>query len=139
QLGSDDDVTELMDVITFGFPFGRGLSPDRKGNPAVSVNAGHVNALRRKGTELHRLELDVTLNPGHSGAPVLDERGKVVGVVVSGVPGARINQAIPASHLERFLAAPVFRFTPPALTAEGARSPVEFVVRVVSLPPSPRP
>ncbi len=96
-LGSVDDVVELLDVIAFGFPFGNALA-DPKEFPAVSVNAGSVTALRRKGAELNRIQLDVALNPGNSGGAIVDDKGKVIGVVVSGITGgARINYAIPVS------------------------------------------
>src|SRR5205814_2075662 len=77
-LGSMDDVTELMDVYAFGFPFGRLLSPNMKDYPAVSANAGSVTALRRKEGALDHIQLDVALNPGNSGGPLVDEKGQVV-------------------------------------------------------------
>jgi S1-C subfamily serine protease len=139
-LGSVSDLAELQDVFTFGFPFGRFLAPDRKEYPAISVNVGSVSALRRKAGALYRIDLDASLNPGNSGSPVLDESGKVVGVVVQGLSGgAHLSQAIPVSHLARFLAAPDFQFTPPPLTRTNLNRPVEFKVRVVSVFPAAQP
>src|SRR5262249_31310079 len=84
-LGSDDGVAERTEVVACGFPFGEALAVGRGEYPAVSINAGAVTALRRKGDALHRLQLDASLNPGNSGGPVLGPDGKVVGVVVAGV------------------------------------------------------
>src|SRR5262245_52126678 len=105
-LGADDKLVEVAEVIAFGFPFGVALAKD--GNyPTISVNVGSVTSLRRDGAgELHRIQLDAVLNPGNSGGPVLDNTGKVIGVVVSGIKGAGINMAIPVSHVHKFVSKP---------------------------------
>ena len=140
-LGSIVDVAELAEVVAVGFPLGRALSPDRKEYPAVSVNAGSVTALRQKAGELHRIQIDVALTFGNSGGPVLDDTGKVIGVVVSGIPlGKGINQAIPVSQLERFLKAPDSQFTPPDLTTATVGKLAEFKARAtVLVPGAPEP
>src|SRR5262249_47911114 len=107
-LGSDEGLEELMEVVGFGYPFGTALR-------AMSVNPGSITSLRHKDGQLHRIQLDAALNPGNSGGPVLDQYGKVIGVVVSGVRGAEGNFAIPVSVVRRFLAQPIVQFHPPAL------------------------
>src|SRR5204863_4481752 len=105
-VGADDGIAELAEVFAFGFPLGAALATDRAEYPAMTVSAGTVGALRRKGGELQYIQVDVSVTFGSSGGPVLDESGKVVGVVTSGVPGQRgINLAIPAGRVRRFLAA----------------------------------
>ncbi len=137
KLGSVDGISELMDVVAFGFPLGRALSPDKNDYPAISVNAGRVTALRHKDGELQQIQIDVALTFGNSGGPVLDDQGKVVGVVVSGIRGAQaINQAIPVSHLETFLKTPDIQVTFPELTSKNLDQSHEFKARVVSLFPS---
>lgn len=135
-LGTADGLAELADVVACGFPLGKALAPDRAEYPAVSVNAGTVTALRFKGKELHRVQVDVALTYGNSGGPVLDDRGRVVGVVVSGVGGGKgINLAIPAGALSRFLAAPDIAFTPPPLTTADLARPVAFTAKAAALVP----
>jgi S1-C subfamily serine protease len=141
-LGSVSGVSELADVVACGFPLGFALAPDRREYPAISVNAGTVTSLRRKTGELQFIQVDVALTFGNSGGPVLDEYGKVIGVVVSGVAGGRagINLAIPVNRLEQFLRAPEVSLVPPELTREGLERPVEFKARVASfLPGAPEP
>jgi Trypsin-like peptidase domain len=128
-----------MEVIAFGFPFGTALAPDRKGYPAVSVNAGSVTSLRQVEGRLHRIQLDAVLNPGNSGGPVLDGSGKVVGVVVAGVEGRGVNFAIPANEVTRFVSRPEIQFDPPVLNPANVYKPVMFEVGVVPIVPSPAP
>lgn len=138
-LGSDEKLAELEELVGFGFPFGTALSTDKKEYPAISVNVCSITSLRRKDGDLHRIQLDGALNPGHSGGPVLDKSGKVVGVVVSGVVGAGINFAIPVSQLARFVARPDVQFTAPALSVASLHKPVAFEVRAVPVLPSAKP
>jgi S1-C subfamily serine protease len=139
-LGSSDGLTELTPVTALGFPFGKSLALEKGTYPAVSVNRGQVTSLRRKGGELWRVQLDAVLNPGNSGGPVLDARGNVVGVVVSGVLGAQVNFAIPVSHVRRFVARPDLDLLAPPLRHPTRHQPALFRVKVVEvLPGADRP
>src|SRR5262249_47015078 len=138
-LGSDEKLTELMELVTVGFPFGTALAPDRQGYPEVSINVGSVTSLRRKGDALHRIQLDAQLNPGNSGGPVLDKDAKVVGVVVSGVQGSAVNSATPVSVRSRFVARPAFQFDPPQLNASNIQKPVLFEAWVLPVVKSTAP
>ena len=126
-LGTDDGLVETMPLTAFGYPFGRMLSED-DGYPAVSVNTGTVTALRRKNGELASIQLDAAVNPGNSGGPVVDKRGNLIGIVVSGVPGARVNFAIPVSRVRRFLAGPCFCFAIPVSRSWKAASHASFEI-----------
>jgi hypothetical protein len=139
ELGSDDSLVELMDVVAFGFPFGTALPHDPKDYPAISINTGHVTALRRREGRLNRIQIDAALNPGNSGGPVLDEHGKVVGIVVTGVRGSGINFAIPVDVARRFVFRPEIHLILPFVTKENRDKPAVFKARVTSLVPFPKP
>ena len=76
-------VARLSPVITLGFPLGSRTQAD---SVNVSVTRGNV---RRSFEEL--LQVDVSLHGGNSGGPLIDTRGKVVGlasgVAVTQAPG----------------------------------------------------
>ncbi len=135
HLGAADAVAELAEVVVCGFPLGAALATEKKDYPAVSVNAGSVTSLRLKGGQLQFIQIDAALTFGNSGGPVLDDTGKVIGVVVSGRPGTGINQSIPVNILDRFLKVPNLAFTPPELTRANLDKPVEFKANVVSFTP----
>jgi hypothetical protein len=135
-LGSADDLSELMELVAFGFPFGTDLAPEEGQYPAISINVGSVTSLRRRKGELYYIQLDAALNPGNSGGPVLDKSGKVVGVVVAGVRGSGVNFAIPVNQVTRFLAKPDLQVTTPTLTHANMNQPARFQVRATHLLPS---
>jgi serine protease Do len=138
-LGDSDRLEELEEVIAFGFPFGNSLRVTKDGYPSISINKGAVNALRRKADELHRIQVDVSLNPGNSGGALVNLQGKVVGVVVSGVRGSGVSFVIPANLLTRFLAVPDIQFTAPGLTRSNQHDSTVFEARIVSILPPTKP
>jgi S1-C subfamily serine protease len=70
------NLRRLSSIIALGFPLGRRTQEDRV---STSVTAGHV---RRSFDNL--IQVDASLYGGNSGGPVIDTRGKVIGIV-SGV------------------------------------------------------
>ena len=91
-LGSIEGVTELADAVALGFPLGKGLSTDRKEYPAISVNTGTVTSSGTRTNSYSSFQIDVAVTFGNSGGPVLDDTGKVMGVVVSGIAGGKRHQ-----------------------------------------------
>ena len=93
------NVKVLDTIIVLGYPLAPALGAD------VSASEGQVNAIRESG-KIPLLQIDANVNPGNSGGPVLNDRGEVVGVVVSKINSAfflkemgsipeRVNFAIP--------------------------------------------
>lgn len=137
ELGSTEKLFETAPLTAFGYPFGRVLAVTKGAYPSVSVNTGKVTSLRRvaDGT-LREIQMDVLVNPGNSGGPVLDGSGKVVGVTVSGIPGSGVNFAIPVDHVRALLAIPEVTVTPVAEVDWQQRfAPVSLQIRARSLLP----
>jgi S1-C subfamily serine protease len=138
-LGSDENLSELADVVACGFPLGQGPSPSGKEYPTVSVHAGTVAALRRKEGVLQTIRLDVELDPGNSGGPILDFNGTVVGVALAGDRGSRVSFAVPVSRLVRFVEKPDLQLVAPGIDKVAPGAEVRFEVRAASVLPSSRP
>ena len=107
DLESKTAPTETMPVLIYGFPFGnidKMLNSTMQGNPAMTINRGSVSSLRRDDAgELSYIQIDGSINPGNSGGPVVDEKGKLVGVAVAAISNTTIGFAIPPAELTEML------------------------------------
>jgi len=57
----------------------------------IKVTDGIVSSLAGLKNDPSRIQITAPLQPGNSGGPVVDERGAVVGVSVSGMLGQKIQ------------------------------------------------
>jgi S1-C subfamily serine protease len=97
------ELVETMTVWILGFPFGEVLSTT-KGNPAITIGKGAVSSIPRNDQgELAEVRISGALNPGNSGGPVVDGKGRLVGVAVKAILGANIGFAIPPAELSGML------------------------------------
>lgn len=73
------------------------------GNPiglTNTVSDGLVSAVRRIGPGLELIQISAPISSGSSGGPVLDDRGRVIGVAtLQGREGQNLNFAVPISYL----------------------------------------
>ena len=69
------EIPKLSPIIALGFPLGRRTQADTVN---VSVTSGHV---RR--TFDNQIQVDASIHDGNSGGPIIDIRGKVIGIVSS--------------------------------------------------------
>lgn len=78
DLAPDDDLPPLgARVFTVGFPVSDLLGPDPK------YTDGTISALSGLDGDAGFYQVSVPIQPGNSGGPLLDERGRVVGVVLA--------------------------------------------------------
>jgi internalin A len=145
-LGSVDGVVFKTEIITFGFPLGTLLSEDSKEYPAVSVNVGKVTAVYSRNPSIaeskSRIEVDAVLYPGNSGGPVLDRKGKVIGVVGQTNRGTRdpgLSLVIPVSYLTALLAVPDLEFTLPTVAQTDMQKDIVIEAKVLPLFPQSKP
>jgi S1-C subfamily serine protease len=101
---------ETMTVYSFGFPFGQELATG-KGFPAITVGRASVSSLRNGDDgELATIQIDGNLNPGNSGGPVVDGKGRLVGVAVAKLKdGQGIGFLVPAEQVVQTMAGRVGR------------------------------
>jgi hypothetical protein len=94
SLGESDRVRPGQRIITLGSPLGL----------AHTVTEGIVSGVRTLPSGMKAIQIDAAVSPGSSGGPVLDRRGRVVGVVSTQIAeGEGISFAVPASHLGELL------------------------------------
>lgn len=104
DIAKEVEPVETMPVYVFGFPFGEALAFG-EGSPSVVVGRGGVSGIRRDADDRPRKVLiDGALNPGNSGGPVVDAKGRLVGVAVATIRGAHIGLAIAPPELQDVLA-----------------------------------
>ncbi|MHC5538384.1 LamG-like jellyroll fold domain-containing protein [Singulisphaera rosea] len=127
EIGGVEDLVETMPVTVFGYPFGQMLATGNEA-PAVSINQGKIAALRRKDGDLDTIQFDAVVNPGNSGGPLVDDRGRIVGLVVGGYPGTQINFAIPAHRVRAFLEGPALVPRNPGLTFHDRERKRQFEI-----------
>jgi serine protease Do len=83
-------------IVVLGRPFGAGTTA------TVGIVSALPGAVTMPATLARRLQLNVAVNPGNSGGPVLDLAGRVVGVVSAAVPGGSgLGFAAPAAEVAR--------------------------------------
>jgi S1-C subfamily serine protease/regulation of enolase protein 1 (concanavalin A-like superfamily) len=96
--------TLRMRYAAYGFPLP--MIKFNQGNPTITVTGGQVSTLRNDDMgQLFAIQLDGSLQPGNSGGPIVDDRGRLIGVAVAKLEGVdTIGLAIPADELRDLLA-----------------------------------
>ena len=84
ECGNSDGLHPLAHVTAHGFALGK---------PHIQMTAGVISG---RISDPARLQIDVAVNPGNSGGPLLNDLHQVIGIVVSGMTKAQgINYAAP--------------------------------------------
>ena len=83
KIEQTDALKKGAEVFTLGYPL-----PDLEGN-AVKATFGRVNALSGINDDIRYIQIDVPLQPGNSGGPLINDDGAVVGIT-----SASVNQGV---------------------------------------------
>ena len=106
-----EDASLLEDIIIAGYPLGKSVSA------AIKTSKGSVTALAGYGDNYSEFQTDAALNKGNSGGPIMNQKGNVIGVAVSGygkkVGVESFNFGIKSSTLKTFASANGLTFLPP--------------------------
>lgn len=133
--GSTAELIETQQVTVLGSP----AQPNHTGgpfNPPLAASSCRITSLVKRKGELVSIELDRDLDMGHSGAPVLDAHGRVVGIVAQCEQAAR--RAIPVEAVARLMASPIVTFSPTSVPYAKCDREHEFSVDVLPLAPVPK-
>ena len=76
QFPDSDDIKQGEEIFVFGFPLD-GYLPS-----AGNITPGIISALAGPGNNSSLVQMTAPVQPGNSGGPLLNKKGKVVGVVV---------------------------------------------------------
>jgi hypothetical protein len=123
-----------MPVYIFGFPFGEGLNISKKGNPAITVSTGNVSSIRKdKYNNVSYIQITGSINPGNSGGPIVDKKGKLIGIVVIKRKGTQIAFAIPTNELKKFFHGRISNISPVEKYNKDGRA--EILFRAITIDP----
>jgi serine protease Do len=94
-IGRSADLTIASPVITVGYPM------DLPITPTLGFVAGFdLEYLRRYFTTTH-IRANVSVQRGESGAPLINTKGEVVGILISGIDGGSACYALPIEAAEK--------------------------------------
>ena len=105
---------EVTPEYTFSGSFDQVVAPGDRifaiGSPAgleKTITAGIISAMGRRLLQVgDSMQVDVPLNPGNSGGPLLDEKGDLIGISFAGLQQfSGLNFAIPYKWVEKALPA----------------------------------
>ncbi len=102
------------------------------GSATIQARPGRVTAVREKRGTPWFYQIDTTVPPGYSGGPVLDEQGRVIGMIVTGLPETDIHYILPVDATSAPFAAVALDFEPPPLLYRDRHAPVDWTVKVYS-------
>lgn len=91
-------LVELQSLFVFGFPLGTSIGSE------ISVRPTKITSLRQEKGKLKKIQVEGGMTHGNSGGPVVDVKGNVVGVAVSGIKDEAINFAVPSDKVVELLA-----------------------------------
>ncbi len=132
---AEADFYETMPVYTLGFPGGRmmgGVVGNIKDNPAITVNSMSISSFRRdEGNRLARVQLNGSTIEGNSGGPLVDDKGRLVGVIVSRLRGESVGFAVPPSVISQFLDGDVGGLKAELTSLQTGTAAVKLEVRLV--------
>jgi len=97
---SKDEPKKRQTITAAGYPLGKYLSDDLK------INDGRISALKGFENNSNEIQHDIPINPGNSGGPIVNEKGQLVAIAVSGMAKdvtEGLNFGIKASAAANFL------------------------------------
>jgi len=137
ELGDSAPLSETTEVAASAIRLGKSWAVTKDQYPKRNCQPGHITSLRKDRGVLKQIQLDASLNPGNSGGPVINTKGQVIGIVVSGIKRTSINFAIPLHMLRTLLDKPIIVLAPLDLSPERQRLKQDFTIQVITLRPSP--
>lgn len=131
DFGSSDALIETASVTAFGFASRPALNPAASG--VLTIRVGRITGLSKAEGKLQQIQTDLLVTPTSSGGALLDDKGRVVGILTNGMSAANSTPAIPANRIAVFLSKPEIVFEPLSVPASMQSRPQPFRFQLVSL------
>jgi hypothetical protein len=130
ELSLKTEVKETENVFVAGFPFGPSLATAGD-NPAPSVTRVSVSAVRRDELgDCVVVQLSGDVNPGNSGGPVVDARGRLVGIATSRIQGTEMVFLVPPEGLRSIVRGRVLNVAAKPVPSAGPKPRLEVTAGV---------
>ena len=99
KIDAQPELFETQNILIAGFPFGSNLATSSD-NPTLTISKGSISSLRRTSLRTPTLiQIDVSVNPGNSGGPLVNSTGDVIGIISIKLEGTQLGFAIPSGNL----------------------------------------
>jgi hypothetical protein len=124
----EDEVTVVGCSFGDWFNASRWFEPSSDLNPKVHSSSGSITGFRRsQSSRSSFVETGIEVRPSHSGAPMLNAKGEVVGVVVPNSRG--MASAIPLESIRKFIDKNAYKviFIPPGIDPDLDRMTVDII------------
>ncbi len=132
---AEADFYLTMPVYALGFPRGRAIQAvvgNINNNPAITVNPMSISSLRKdESNRLARVQLNGSAIEGNSGGPLVDAKGRLVGVIVSRIRGEAVGFAVPPSVIAQFLNGDIGGYRAELQGLQSGTATVKLDVRLV--------
>ena len=130
ELSMKTEVRETESVFASGYPFGQTLATAGD-NPGVAVTKVSVTSVRRdEAGEVSVVQLSGDVNPGNSGGPVVDAKGRLVGIATSRIQGTETIFVVPPEALRGFVKGRITKVACAPGAVAGGKAPVAVTVTV---------
>ena len=126
-----DELFETQQVIAFGYPLAFYKGVKDKQYPSVTAKVGRITTLRKTAGTLERIDIDELVGKRGFGGLLIDTSGKAVGMLRLNNFRPAQNYAIPATHVQDFLAKPELIVPSPTVAYKDRHEPLELAIRAV--------
>lgn len=101
SLGDSFDLFEMQEVVAIGYPLGQDGIKFTHGNVSgFQYQIDEVTDITRLEDSSTFIQITCPINQGNSGGPLIDEKGKVVGICAAGILDSQnVGYAIPVNTL----------------------------------------
>ncbi len=126
-LGDDASLLETMAVTAFGYRVDERVFVSNSPKPSVLVNVCHITSLEKQSGKLRSIHLDCELPAGCAGGPVVDSKGRIIGIVSAGRAEGRASTIIPVSHVNELVAKPEVLVQLPENLSDSSEFQIQLV------------